>query len=70
MAQVLVVYAMASDAEQRKPEGQAVDKDKEDLQDDDRVDEAGEELARGDSMLFHKLREVVKTRRWRASNRG
>ena len=56
---------MATDAEQGKPYGKAVDETKEDLEGDDGVDETGEEFLRGDGVLFYELGEVVEARCYR-----
>ena len=53
---------MAGDAEERKPEGKAVDDDEEKLQHDDAVDKAREEFLGKYRVLFYKLGEVVEAR--------
>lgn len=64
VAQVAHVDGMAGDAEGGEEEGEAIDCGEEDLGGDDAVDEAGEEFAREDGVLFDELGEVVESACW------
>ena len=50
---------MASDAEERQEDWESIDDGEEDLDGDDGVDEAGQQLPREDRVFFHEFREVV-----------
>ena len=62
MPQVLVVDAVAGDAEEGKPYGEAVDEDEESLEGDDGGDEVREEFLCEYRVLFDELGEVVEAR--------
>ncbi len=55
---------MAGYAEEGEEDGEAVDEGEENLNGDDGVDEAGEEFAREDGVLFDQFGEVVEAARW------
>lgn len=61
MAQVAHVDGMARDADEGGEQGEAVDQRQERLHGDGGVDEAREELAGEDGVLFDQLGEVVES---------
>ena len=55
---------MASDAQERQPEGESIDECERKLDGYDCVDETSQDLARKDCVLFDGFREVVETTGW------
>ena len=61
MAQVAHVDGVARDADEGEEQGEAVDQRQERLDGDGGVDEAREEFARDDGVLFDQFGEVVES---------
>ena len=61
MPEVAPVYSMAGDTDQREADGETVDESEEDLNGDDKVDEAGEKFTGQNGVLFDQFRKIVES---------